>query len=924
MTVDNFGLQRVSSGGQNSHSSGDEGNFLEETVNFIISTHALGAEPFLAKLGHYLGQILGADAVLIGRLLPSDTAVDTAVFWSQGDIQPNFTYDLVHTPCATVIGQEFCHYPAGVATRFPHDQRLTQLNASAYAGLPLWDSQHAPLGLIAVFSQTPFLQPEIISPILKIVSLRTATVLTETKHRDLLLIQRDLILALNNSKSLESAGDAIVTHLRSCTEVDDGALYLLDQDTGQWQRQSLPRFGHPQPQPNKDSPNNNNNNARLFAGSATIYGADVATIPQEPVYSDESDLGEAYPAFMVAGARVQALLPIMHQQKPMAVLSLTSQRQAQWGAGTRYVLESMAAHVGAVLVRLQTYEQLRQLQASLTRRNNRLQRLNEVGMALSQSLNLAEVKAVLVAEAQKLLQVTAVSLWLPHGELSCLECAQATLKIAPTLLGKQLVQQQGLTGQAWATQTNQLNHQFFAQPDATDEQRWLRPFAFHSAVAIPLVINNQFMGVLTLFDERPAYFSSERLQLAHTLAVMAATTLENAYLHQSVQQQVQTNRKTQERLVQNEKLAALGELIAGVAHELNNPLAAIILHTELVARQHQDTPLGERLQRIQQDAHRAANIVRHLLDFARQRTPARQEIQLNELVDDTLELVAYNLRTRNIEVLTRLQPDLPLIMADPHQLQQVLVNLINNAQQAMQNQEEPAMLTITTRLVGQEPNASVEIGVGDNGTGMPQALQARIFDPFFTTKEVGEGTGLGLAVVHGIVTEHGGDVTVQSELGEGSLFLVRLPLGMPTAVSSAPPPPAADHSPPSGNENGQSYPRILLLDDEANLRHIVSSILELNGYEVTAVGNGREGLEQLREQAYDLVLCDINMPDVSGRDFYNALHGKFSLYKSRIVFITGDSLHYDTRHFLETTGIACLHKPFNIAELLTLVADKLG
>lgn len=918
MKIDNLSLEHSTQSGQKNNTN--IASLLEETVNFIIRTHALPSERFLPELAEYLGQLLEADAVWVGRLLPNDTAVSTAVYWVQGKIQSNFTYKLEHTPCANIIGHEFCLSTNHTAPLFTQDPHLSQLNSVTYAGYPLVDLHQMPLGLLAVAWQKPVPQPDIIRPLLKIVSLRTANLLTARKHQDFLYFQRELILTLANSQTLAEAYATMLAQLQNETEVDSGALYLWQAEQAVFQRQAQQIFD---PQSDKEWD-------ETESPLPAILTADEAVL--KPVYNDTPEFNQKYINLATVDVLAQGVLPIIHKHEPVALLYFASHRQARWGSGTRYLLESTAAHIGSTIMRLQADTKLRQLETSLQQRNARLQQLNDVWLSLSQSLDVDDVKAMLVEEAQTLLKVTAVSLWLfpeGRGEQPYLTCVQATLKIAPALLGKQIYKYQGLTGKAWSSKQEQLTQKFAARVDTTDEQRWLRSFSFQAALAIPLVINQQVTGVLTFFDECSTYFQPERRQLAHALAGMAATALENAHLHQSVQQQLETNRTTQQRLIQNEKLAALGELIAGVAHELNNPLASIILHTELVARQQQDTPLADRLQRIQQDAHRAANIVRHLLDFARQRPPERQVVQINELVQDTLELMSYNLRTRNIEVKTKLQAQLPRIMADPHQLQQVLVNLITNAQQAMHNQVESGLLTITTRLVGQGAQARVEIGVGDNGIGMPLALQARIFDPFFTTKEVGEGTGLGLSVVHGIVTEHGGEIEIHSEIDKGALFLITLPVETNTAVSpSSALAPTLEANAPSDEDEPDlaSTPnwRILVLDDEANLRHIVSNILELKGYEVTAVGNGRLGLEKLRAQPYDLILCDINMPDVSGRDFYNALTGELQPYQQRILFITGDTLHHETRHFLESTGIGCLNKPFNIGELLATVEEKLA
>ena len=381
-------------------------------------------------------------------------------------------------------------------------------------------------------------------------------------------------------------------------------------------------------------------------------------------------------------------------------------------------------------------------------------------------------------------------------------------------------------------------------------------------------------------------------------------------------------REAQNRLIQSEKLAALGQLIAGVAHELNNPLSSVILHADLLKLRYQDKTLEPKLTRITNDAHRAAAIVKQLLDFSRQRSPERKQIDVNKLLAETVDLLNYNLRTHNIEVITQLQLGAPTILADPHQLQQVFINLLTNAQQAIHAQSNAGKLTVSTHYTA-VPNVPITIEIHDTGPGIPAHLQSRVFDPFFTTKKAGEGTGLGLAVCHGIIAEHGGSITLHSQAGEGTTFVIQLPVQPypPTAVTAAVAPPP--QTPTTTNASPQTK-HILIIDDEENLRQIMANILELNNYQVTAVDNGRVGLAQLKTTDYDLILCDINMPDINGREVFDWLTHNMAHYLNRLIFVTGDVLQKETRSFLENANVPCLHKPFNIDDLVAAVTNKLN
>jgi two-component system NtrC family sensor kinase len=226
------------------------------------------------------------------------------------------------------------------------------------------------------------------------------------------------------------------------------------------------------------------------------------------------------------------------------------------------------------------------------------------------------------------------------------------------------------------------------------------------------------------------------------------------------------------KLRHTEKMAAIGQLVSGVAHEVNNPLTAILGFADLLAEQPDMPPAAKPdLELIVQEAQRTKVIVQNLLSFARKMPAQREPVQLNELIRRTVQLRAYDFASHNVEAVTRLQPDLPDVTGDPHQLQQVVLNILNNAYDAVRETGGPGVIEITTCNM----NGFNEITFCDNGTGISHP--ERIFDPFFTTKEVGKGTGLGLSICYGIMREHGGEVTCHNNQGRpGATFVVRVPL----------------------------------------------------------------------------------------------------------------------------------------------------
>jgi signal transduction histidine kinase len=378
------------------------------------------------------------------------------------------------------------------------------------------------------------------------------------------------------------------------------------------------------------------------------------------------------------------------------------------------------------------------------------------------------------------------------------------------------------------------------------------------------------------------------------------------------------SRDVYNQLVQAEKMAALGQTMSGVAHELNNPLGAILAIAERLRQLARGTPLAASLQTLHAEAERAARIARQLLTFARKRTTTRLMVGVNTIVSDTLELRAEDFRRSRIDVRTALASTLPEVFADPHQLQQVLMNLFINAEQAMTAHAGHGVLAVATYAPSID---QVVIEVADSGPGMDDSVRQRIFDPFFTTKDVGEGTGLGLAVVNAIVEEHGGTIQVESAPGAGARFLVTLPAaGLPMqAPSSAPARATGDFDPNFGRGL-----RVLLADDEPALAGAVAETLREAGFDVTVARDGQEALLLAEAQTFDAVICDLRMPRVDGPTFYRAIEAVSPPQARRVIFVTGDVTGSEAARFLDETGCRWLAKPFRLAELLRAVRDIVG
>jgi nitrogen fixation negative regulator NifL len=367
--------------------------------------------------------------------------------------------------------------------------------------------------------------------------------------------------------------------------------------------------------------------------------------------------------------------------------------------------------------------------------------------------------------------------------------------------------------------------------------------------------------------------------------------------------------RLREHLSQSEKLAALGELLAGVAHELNNPLSVVTGYAALLTNDAAPA-VAARAEKIRQAAERCARIVRNFLAVARQHPQERERVAVARVVNEVLELLAYPLRVDTVSVSVDLPDDLPAVWADPHQLHQVLLNLITNAHHAVRGSAGPRHIVIGARADG--PDA-IQVEVVDSGPGIPPEVEARIFDPFFTTKPVGQGTGLGLPICKGLVEAHGGSLEVEGRPGRGACFRLRLPLGQPPPSQ----PPAA-----TATERGQGQ-RVLVVDDEPHVGQVLSDILTVRGYQVDLAGNGRIALERLAARPYDVILSDVRMPELDGPGLYRELERRAPAMLPRFVFMTGDTLNPLTNQVLEGTRGPFLKKPFTLDEVAAAIRQVL-
>jgi PAS domain S-box-containing protein len=372
--------------------------------------------------------------------------------------------------------------------------------------------------------------------------------------------------------------------------------------------------------------------------------------------------------------------------------------------------------------------------------------------------------------------------------------------------------------------------------------------------------------------------------------------------------------RQREALRQSEKLTAMGSLLAGVAHELNNPLAIVMGRATLLESKCDDEPaLRADATRIREAAERCARIVRTFLNMARQRPAEERNVQVNDLVRGAVDLLQYGLRSGGLALELDLAEGLPPVLADGDRLGQIVLNLIVNAQQALAAVPPPRRLRIETGVEARRPDRSprVWLRVADSGPGVDAVHRERIFDPFFTTKREGMGTGLGLSVSRSVAREHGGELALEqsSPLG-GASFRLSVPL--------SPEPPAVAPAPLAVAEDAPHW-RVLVVDDEPDLVELMREVLEGAGFEVASAESGAVALELLREARFDAIVSDLRMPDIDGAALWREVCRLDAALASRMLFVTGDTLSPAASDFLRETACGVVDKPFAPGELVARV-----
>jgi signal transduction histidine kinase/DNA-binding response OmpR family regulator len=538
--------------------------------------------------------------------------------------------------------------------------------------------------------------------------------------------------------------------------------------------------------------------------------------------------------------------------------------------------------------------------------------LFDLSRTIFSTLDLDELYGRVVKSAIQVLRGDDASLML-HDENGKLFIAVSTSLQHEILAGTHLT-----LGERIAGRVAQQPEPVVINEDVTRDERFggVRPMRpIHASIVCPLMMRGQLIGVLNVNRVKiPDRYTEHDRRNAMILSSLVALALGNASLHKELQVRLQQLSDAQEEMIQSEKMTALGNLLSGVAHELNNPLCGILGYAQLLMRDEIDPKVSKGVTVIAREAERAAEIVGKLLTFARREKPEKRPLGINGVILKTLERKSFDLKVSKIDIRADLDPKVPLVMGNFHQLQVVFGHLIQNAQQVMFESKGGGVLAFRT----EEKDGRVIATISDDGPGFPEDHARRVFDPFFTTRQVGKGAGLGLSVCFAILRDHGGSIRAAGDPGRGACFTIEIPIASPEALKEAQRAEPADGQTGAGEDAGPAAgPRILVSDGETHVQDLLVHLLDDMGYRFDTA-DGREGaLEKIRSGSYDALIADFSMPHLEGPDLLKTLRAERPDLAQRVIFLSSDPTDPTVREFTSMFGSPLIGKPFSLDAIRT-------
>ena len=551
----------------------------------------------------------------------------------------------------------------------------------------------------------------------------------------------------------------------------------------------------------------------------------------------------------------------------------------------------------------------KQAEIDVRRRNRALLALNAIGELLGQAVSLEDGLTAALLKVTELFSVSAAAVFFLDQPSRVLTRAAAVGYQSESAHRNTPMQiSAGLLDQIRQARATLLSGSLPALPEEIHELH--RKENIQVSQVVVLWAKDRVMGVLVVGNREMRAFSTAELNLLSAVGNQIATTIDKSLLLEKTREAYDTLRRTQEQLLQSEKMAAVGQLISGVAHELNNPLTAILGYSQLLKSEEFVHARGaDYLEKLYKQAQRTHHIVQNLLSFARQQKPHRAPVQLNQILEDTLVLREFDMKLHNIVIHREFDPQLPMTAGDFHQLEQVFLNLLNNAVDAIQETRGSGEIWIRTATLGQR----LCVEVTDSGPGVTNPH--KIFDPFYTTKPVGKGTGLGLSICYGIVKEHGGEIQVRNSPPRGATFTITLPLSEES--------PSASKEPVS--RGARTIPgTILLVDQEEALLLLEQEVLVSCGASVKVARTAEDAIRTLSRDLVDVVVSDINLPGkISSAGFYQWIKENRAELATRVVF-TASNAGDTTARVLRNSGCPVLAKPFPVDEFCKTIQSVLS
>jgi two-component system NtrC family sensor kinase len=550
--------------------------------------------------------------------------------------------------------------------------------------------------------------------------------------------------------------------------------------------------------------------------------------------------------------------------------------------------------------------EMKRAEDEIRRRNRELYVLNNIAVTFNQSFDLDEILQLIMLQMVELFSTDTAAVYLfdeetnkllkksSYGHASQWDVASENIVLPADFIAAVKAEHTEIIDQSHLPKLPEVLRK------AVEMER------LNSWLWVVLWRKEKILGVLATSSRVDREFTRSEEGVMIAVGRQLATTIEKVQLYNETRKAYEDLRRTQEQLLQSEKMSAVGQLISGVAHELNNPLTAILGYTQLLETEKLDSRVEEFIVKLRKQALRTQRIVQNLLSFARQHTPRRVHVDLRSVLEDTIALRDYDLKVNNIAVERDFEPVLPSVVADPHQLEQVYLNIINNAADAMLDGGRGGRLQIRVFT----DNGYVVTSFHDSGPGIFDPKH--VFDPFYTTKGVGKGTGLGLSICYGIVQEHGGEISAQNHPSGGALLQVRLPV-------AAGEKPVTERDRIVARRESRLEGAVLLVDDEEAVLDFEREVLSAAGLKVVTAISGAEAVEYLKEEDFDIIFLDSKIPGtLSSQDVFHWIEQNRTELVSRTVLVLSNVSDPSVRIFVDATKLLCLVKPFEVADLLAM------